>query len=217
MKNRRMRPFANMETGTWLKTGSIVYLSMSLILLVITAVIYLNIDSTSLTSSGSFFTSAITIIPIIMWVGYLAGLIFMVLTMRKCTGCILGPGKRLTSAMDKMSRGDLGWRLTLRRGDEMMEVADSVSKASQSLAGRISKMQSEIKGLTEVEEYLIDSVAGSHHANPYFMKALRKLKISTNRLHADINDFQISLVEEPISPKTRVNSYPHRMQSVGGQ
>jgi len=35
--------------------------------------------------------------------------------------------------MEKMSRGDLGWKITLRRGNELAEIADSVTRASESL------------------------------------------------------------------------------------
>ena len=219
MKNRRMRPFAVVDSGQWLKTGSIVYISVSILLLIISAVFFLNADTTSPNQSGSFFSFIAAALPIALWSVCLMGPILLFLTMGKCLGCILGPGKRLTSAMEKMSRGDLGWRLTLRRGDEMSEVAESVSRASQSLAERIGKMQSEIKGIKEVEEYLIDSISGSRNSNPYFIKALRKLKISTSRLNADINEFQLSMTESSQAAAMRqtVHSRMQRAQSVGGQ
>lgn len=218
MNNRRTRPFAEMETKQWLKTASVIYMSLSLIILTFAAVIYIYTDSTSPVQPGSFFSIVSAILPVMLWIGYLAGLGFLFMTMRKCVGCILGPGKRLTSAMEKMSRGDLGWKLTLRRGDEMSEVADSVSKASQALAERIAKMQSEIKGIAEVEEYLIDSIAATRKPNPFLLKALRKLKIGTNRLKSDINDFQVSATETstPGIPG-RFHTRARRAQSVGGQ
>lgn len=218
MKNRRQRPFAELETRHWLKTGSIVYISLSLVILIFSAIMYLYTDVTRPSQSGSFFAIVSIALPIILWVGYFAGLGFLFTTMRKCLGCILGPGKRLTSAMDKMSRGDLGWKLTLRRGDEMVEVADSVSKASRALADRIGKMQSEVRGILEVEDYLIDSIATTHNSNPFLIKALRKLKITTTRLKTDINDFQISATDD-ITPQFpgRIISRTRRAQSVGGQ
>ncbi len=219
MKNRRMRPIAEMDSGTWLKTGNKVYLAASLTILTATAILFIFSDLQSLKKSGSFFAFIIDYTPILLWISCLLGMGLLFLTNNKCAECILGPGKRLTSAMEKMGKGDLGWKLTLRRGDEMREVADSVSKASQALAERIGKMQSEIRGIAEVEEYLIDSVSAARSPNPYFMKALRKLKISTTRLKTDINDFHVSITEspQPLSPSSTVISKIHRAQSIGGQ
>ncbi|MEZ5360059.1 MAG: hypothetical protein R3F48_14680 [Candidatus Zixiibacteriota bacterium] len=218
MKNRRKRPFAEMETRQWLKAGSIVYISLSLVILVFSAILYLYTDNSRPTQPGTFFSIVNSTLPAILWIGYLAGLGFLIMTMRKCVGCILGPGKRLTSAMEKLGRGDVGWKLTLRRGDEMADVAESVSKASRALADRISKMQSEVKGIMEVEDYLIDSIAITHGSNPFLLKALRKLKISTTRLKTDINDFQVSATDEiPVGFPERHIARARSTQSVGGQ
>lgn len=104
----------------------------------------------------------------------------------------MGPGKRIATALQKMSKGDLGWKITLRRGDGMAEVAASVTHASESLADRINKIAVQVRHLAEIENFLIDTLEMEQIYNPYTVKALRKLKICTNRLNSSINDFHIS-------------------------
>lgn len=218
MKNRRMRPSRVMETATLLRHGSFVYLAVSFLILTVTAIVYLTIDFAGRTHSGSFFDYLRDALPFLIWGLHLVGLGLLFLALRKCRACLLGPGKQLTEAMQKMSKGDLGWKLTLRRNDELADVADSVSNASRSLAERIGKIQSQVKGLAEVEGYLLDSFDTTRDINPYFIKALRKMSICTNRLHADIDEFQISLTVDTFTPDTPTTlTMPRRAQSLGGQ
>lgn len=219
MNNRQWRSKITFDIGKWLKPISLTYLAIALMFILITPFIYLNQNNSSLNKSGSFFDLAAGIYPIAAGIILLAGSILLILTIRKCTHCVLGPGKRLSTAINKMSKGDFGWKLTLRRGDELAEVADSVTQASQSLADRIGKLQSGMKGLTEIEEYLIDSVGSTQDLNPYVIKALRKMKICTSRLNADLDEFQISMNENNLideSQRTTIN-HSQRAQSVGGQ
>ncbi|MEE9441635.1 MAG: hypothetical protein V3V99_03105 [candidate division Zixibacteria bacterium] len=219
MNNRRMRSKIIFNIGKWLKPISLTYLVIALMFIFITPFLYLNRNIVSLNKSGSFFDLAAGIFPVIAGIIVLVGSILLILTIRKCTHCIMGPGKRLSTAIDKMSKGDFGWKLTLRRGDELAEVADSITQASQSLAGRIGKLQSEMKGLTEIEDYLLDSIGSTQDINPYFIKALRRLKICTNRLNADLNEFHISMNDAfPDKESRRITiNQSQRAQSVGGQ
>jgi methyl-accepting chemotaxis protein len=192
--HRRKRAFKNLESGRILRIASIVYLSLSPILLSFTTIAYLNTERVAPEVSNSIFAFAISHMPLIIGVAYLAGLGLVVTLNWKCQRCRLGPGLRITTALKKMSRGDLGWRITLRRGDELADVAASVSRASESLADRIGKLQIQARQLTEVENYLIDSMGADRISNPYTIKALRKLKICTSRLNSSIEDFQISAI-----------------------
>jgi methyl-accepting chemotaxis protein len=219
MNNRRVRSKITFDIGKWLKPISLTYLVIAMMFIFITPLLYLNQNSSGLKNSGSFFDLAAGIFPAVAGIIILTGSILLILTIRKYTYCIMEPGKRLSTAINKMSKGDFGWKLTLRRGDELADVADSVTQASQSLADRIGKLQSGMKGLTEIEKYLIDSVGSTQDINPYFVKALRKMKICTNRLNADLNEFQISMNENnPADDANRTTiNHSQRAQSVGGQ
>ncbi|MFH1700159.1 MAG: hypothetical protein ABIE07_06190 [Candidatus Zixiibacteriota bacterium] len=219
MNNRRMRSKITFDISKWLKPISLTYLAIAMIFILITPFIYLNQSDSGLNKSGSFFDFAASIIPAIAGIIILFGSILLFLTIRKCTHCIMGPGKQLSTAIDKISKGDFGWKLTLRRGTELADVADSVTQASQSLADRIGKLQSQMKGLNEIEEFLIDSIGSTQDINPYFVKALRTLKICTNRLNADISEFQISMNENNFTNEFQptIINHSQRAQSVGGQ
>ena len=106
--------------------------------------------------------------------------------------------------MEKMGQGDLGWKIVLRRSDEMADVAQSISSASQSLAERIGRIKTRTRELTEVEDFLLDSIGSERPINNYTMNALRQLKICTSRLSADIDGFQLSsIAAKPVSEGKR--------------
>lgn len=189
-----MWPFKNLESGRSLKATVATYLAVSLILLTFTTIAYFAGDIPKADTSGSFFAAVHEHAPLFLGAALLVGLGLIALMVWKCSLCRSGPGRRITTALQKMSKGDLGWKITLRRGDELADVAESVTRASESLADRISKLQLQTKQLTEIENYLIDSIESDGITNPYTMKALRKLKICTNRLNSSMEDFQVSAI-----------------------
>jgi methyl-accepting chemotaxis protein len=189
-----MWPFKNLESGRALRITAIAYLAASLALLSFTTILYFSIDISIPTSSSAFYAAVLSHAPLFLGSALLIGLGLVVLLTWKCNHCRSGPVRRISTALDKMSKGDLGWKITLRRGDELADVADSVTQASQLLANRINKLQSQTRQLTEIENYLIDSMEADRITNPYTLKALRKLKICTHRLSSDMDDFQISAI-----------------------
>jgi methyl-accepting chemotaxis protein len=188
-----MWPFKNLESGRALKVTATAYLTTSTALLCFTTILYFSID-TSTAGPSSFFATMLTHAPLFLGAAQLIGLGIIILLAWKCNRCRSGQGKRISTALNKMSKGDLGWKITLRRGDELADMAESVSRASQSLADRIGKLQIQTRQLTEIENYLIDSMDTERNVNPYTLKALRKLKICTSRLNSNMEDFQVSAV-----------------------
>lgn len=220
MRNHRTGFIDSWEQSGRFKRACAAYLISSAMLLILSAGAYLVSRFSSLTSSGFFFNWVLPYLTVCLWAFLTAGTIILFILRKKCRECLAGPGERITSAMKKMSHGDLGWKLILRRGDELAEVADSVSDASRSLAHRIGLMQSQVKGIAEIENYLIDTIGADRLINPGVVTALRQLKINTSRLQANLHDFQISSSVEtdaglPGSRLTLTRSHP--MQSVGGQ
>jgi methyl-accepting chemotaxis protein len=204
MMRRQMWPFKNLDSSQLLRNSVIGYLIGSCLLLSLTIVIYFATGS-PFDHSQSFTTSILHHAPLILGAAHLMGIGLMIVLIRKCHHCRIGPGQRITTALKKMCRGDLGWKITLRRGDELSEVAESVTRASESLADRINKLQLQTRQLLEIENYLIDSVGAERISSPYTIKALRKLKICTSRLNSHMEDFQISTVG---TVKTGVQTAP---------
>jgi len=223
MRNRRTRFMNSWEQTDWFKRVITAYLIGNAVLLILSAGAYLASRFFSLTSSGFFFARTLPHATVCLWAFLMAGTTILLILRKKCRECLAGPGQRITSAMNKMSHGDLGWKLILRRGDELAEVADSVSDASRSLAQRIGLMQSQVRGISEIESHLIDTIDTDRPANPGVIAALRRLKINTSRLQANLHDFQISSSAEtdtrppgPLGSRLTLTRSQH-MQSVGGQ
>jgi methyl-accepting chemotaxis protein len=192
MSNRRKKVIVSLEAGSVIKIAVIVYASLASVFIVGTIILLIVVERGVVDSKPPFAISLLEyLLPVLAFM-LLAGAGLTILLMQKCRRCHLGPGQRIMTALDKMGKGDLGWKITLRRSDGLSEVAASITKASESLADRIGKLQIQARQLIEVENFLIDSMETERIYNPYTLKALRKLKICTSRLSANIEDFQVS-------------------------
>jgi len=187
MEKRHEGVLRRLGSGPAIKIAVIVYASLASILIAATMFQFI---ATALSSHSN--NPTLNYLAPVLACMLSVGTGMTILIMRKCRHCQSGPGKRITTALEKMGKGDLGWKITLRRHDNLSEVAMSVTRASESLADRIGKLQIQARQLIEVENFLIDSMEMERIYNPYTMKALRKLKICTNRLNANIEDFQVS-------------------------
>lgn len=192
MSNRRPRPFDSMDAGSVLKTGAILYISISLIAILIFALLPLLSNLFSDQISLSMLTQMQSLIPSILWGFCLFGLGIILLLLRKCRKCKAGPAQTILNAMNKMKQGDLGWKITLPGESELSHVADSASIASLSLAEKIGKLQTQTEELVEIERYLIDCIECSSSVDPHTLTALRSMRICTNRLKSGISDFNLS-------------------------
>jgi methyl-accepting chemotaxis protein len=192
MKHRRVRLLENLGAGRTVKIAAVIYLVISSLVLISVLVTFISAEKIAGDNPGvSALETATWLIPA-AWVTHLIGIVVILVLLRRCDGCQEGLARHITTAMEKMSKGDLGWKITLRRGDELAEIADSVTRASESLAERIGRLKTQTRQLTEVENYLIDSVEADRVGNPNTLKALRRLKICTHRLCSNVEDFQIS-------------------------
>lgn len=205
MTNRRLRLLDNMESTPYIRIGALVYLFFSLVTTVTMSLIWLSADHTGDFAVVSWMRHLTTAVPpLAIGLNLLAGA-FIAVLLCKCRRCQSGPGQRIAAAMEKMGKGDVGWKIVLRKGDELAPVANSVSRASQSLADRIVRLQSETRQLAEIEDLLQDSLAGNRTVSPHTLKALRRLKICTSRIKAEMEDFQVSV----LSPRSNVKTLEH--------
>jgi len=208
MNFRRMRPLSWLESSQSLKTSAAIYIIVSLIVSVVSIIAFLKFDTSTLNTQGSQLRAFLVYTPLVLLSLHILGIGLIFLLARRCHRCASGPMKRISAAMEKMGKGDLGWKITLRRKDELADVAASITDASQSLARRINRIQIRTRQLSEVEDYIIDTLSSTAPLNPYMLKALRKLKITTSRLNSDIDEFQVSVMDghimtESTSPRIK--------------
>ncbi|MCP4569503.1 MAG: hypothetical protein GY841_18155 [FCB group bacterium] len=192
MRNHRPQSLPRLDMSHAVKLGAVLYLSINLVVILAAIITYSYIQINPPTGSGSVLKSSVDFMPVVIWMGNIIGMGLIYLLIRHCRQCRSGQGRRISTALDKLSHGDLGWKITLRRGDELAEVADSVTLASKSLGERVAGLQAKAKELAGVEEYLLDSIDTGGGIDPYTLKALRKMKICTSRLLADMEEFQVS-------------------------
>ena len=191
MRFGRLHGILNLASHHFIKSGLLIF-------------IYLN-------SLFSFATIALIsaqinlshFIPVTLWIFNVIGIFLLIVLRQKCHSCQQQAGKQIITALDKMSKGDLDWKLTLHRGTELSEVVSSVNKAQELLTRRISNLQMKTKEIAAVEDFLFDSIQCDGNFRPHTVKALRKLKICLNRLKSDVADFELSLDpgKEEISEK----------------
>ena len=191
MEYRRGWMPAKLQAAEVLKIGTIAYLSLSLVILVLSVAFYLKNDFGLVESSNALLPPVTSWLPPVLWALNLLGFGLIFVLLKKCRHCQSGPAKRISVALDKMGKGDLGWKLILRQGDELAPLADSISHASQALADRVVRLQADTRELSEIENFLIDSIQGQYRPAPHTMKALRRLQICTSRLQSEMDDFQI--------------------------
>jgi methyl-accepting chemotaxis protein len=205
MRNGRLTLSDNLESGQYTKIGAFIYLPLALLTTLVSGWLWSQPDGAIETGADSIAQLITVNLPLILAGMNIFGVGFMILLLRKCRCCRSGPARRITAAMEKMSKGDLGWKITLRKGDELASVADSVTNASRSLADRIGKLQSNTRELSALEEFLQDSIESDHTFNPHTLKALRKLKICTTRLKTEVEDFQVSVAQSRTGGKSSGN------------
>ncbi|MDD4052562.1 MAG: hypothetical protein PHR28_11780 [candidate division Zixibacteria bacterium] len=205
MKNRRLKLPDSLESGPHIRIGALIYLPIALITAFASSWLWFQTDGAIDADPDTLADIIVVNSPLMLAVMNLFGLGIMVLLLRKCRYCQSGPARRIAAAMEKLSKGDVGWKITLRKGDELAPVADSVSNASRSLADRIVRLQSDTRELSDLEEYVQDSIESDDGCNRQTLKALRRLRICTTRLKTEVEDFQVSLAQSKTKGKSLEN------------
>lgn len=188
----RLWPKTGLNATPKVKAFIIGYLLCGMILLTFSVFAFLKV--TLYTPDMPVWSYLAAALPLCMGIQMAIGVGLLFLFIRKCHHCRSVLGQEISAALKKMSRGDLGWKVTLHRDAELSDVAQSATQASESLADMISKLQIQSQRLTEIEDYLVDSLEVSTIKNPYTLKALRKLKICTSRLNSNLQDFRVSAI-----------------------
>lgn len=214
--NRRLRWAGLQFFGTALKVCITIYSLLSLTLLATAIGLWVGFESGSILATGTPVNTLFSYISLSIIILQFLGIGLLIFSACKCHNCVSGPVHRVIDAMGKMSRGDLGWKITLRKHDELSEMAASITKASCSLAERIGRLQTQARELTEVEDFILDAFEADRTKNPHILKGLRKLKITTSRLNSDIDSFQISSVTFPgKSARPTISRLPVRPEKSG--
>ena len=206
MKNRRLKLPDSLQSGPHIKISALIYLPVALLTAFASAGIWFQTDGVIDGEPETLAEIIVVNLPLMLAGMNLFGLGLMVLLLRKCRYCQSGPARRIAAAMEKLSKGDVGWKITLRKGDELAPVADSVSNASRSLADRIVRLQSNTRELSDLEEYVQDSIESDQGYNRQTLQALRRLRICTTRLKTEVEDFQVSLTQSKANGKATQKS-----------
>jgi len=207
-RDLRNRLMGSLESPGAIKTIALIYISATFALIAVTVVVYFAADVAFIDNDDTPLGRWLFHAPLVLSLAAIPGVALVFLLIRKCRRCQTDAGKRIAGALEKMGRGELGWKITLRRNEELVDVAESLTRASESLADRIGKLQIQARQLTEVESFLIDSIEADRLNNQYTLKALRKLKICTSRLNADMDDFHVSTVVPTGPARTLPQSQP---------
>ena len=192
----RMRLLANLDPNQLFKAATLFFISSNIIMLLFIAIFYFAPDNSILPIDKEITSLAAHLLPAILWFCNAICAVLLAFMWRKCHNCRNRFGRQIINALEKMGKGELGWKITLRRGNELSEVANSVSDAHKRLAQRIAEIQTKTREISEAEDFLFDSLGLNRSLRPQTLNALRKLKIGLNRLKSDIDRFHLSLLPE---------------------
>jgi len=192
MRNFLRDLYEHWADSRFVRAGTYVYAGGSLIIVLY---ILFNYVASTLTQSAPTAAQAVFLSQKCIWImtGWIAlSLPLTALMVRKCHFCRSQGADKINAVLKEMELGHLGWKLTLSRGQELEELAQSVSSVNTKFAERLEKIHDRSQDLFEIEDYLVDAIKSDGRMRPATMKALRKLKIYTSRLKADIEDFDIT-------------------------
>ncbi len=209
MKKWIVQRTARLFTPARLKTAAWIYVAISLGLLITAAVFRLGVHPPMSPSPPHIIGTISAILSPVLWIVHLLGAGFVLLLLLRCTDCMSQQGHHIAGVIDRIGKGDLGAKITLHRGAEWTEVADSVLRANDSLRDRIGQLQSQTRELSAAEEFLIDAIELSGPVSRPTLKALRKLKIGLNRLQSSVDDFEIGATPMPFGT-VREEAVPER-------
>jgi len=106
---------------------------------------------------------------------------------------IAGPLFRIERVLDDMSKGDLSERIRLRKGDEMVSLANSVNRLTDSLSltimggkSRIENALKELNDLKELAAHLPPEKDGS-----YLVSALERLDSEINLASKELERYKV--------------------------
>lgn len=188
-----MRTITSLDVNRLFKTGIYIVVSINITILIAFGIIHFTLFDPVTVDNHKLEYAAAQILPfIIMGFNFMCTFLLLIFW-RKNRHSRNRAGQEIISALDKMSKGDLGWKITLRRGAELANVADSVTKTRELLAERIIGLRMKAEEISEVQDFLYDSINCSCSFKPHTIKALRKLSICLSRLKADVDDFEISI------------------------
>ena len=104
---------------------------------------------------------------------------------------IAGPIYRIEKSLASMTQGDISFKIRLRRGDEMVSLADSINRLTESLATTITSERSHLENaLTELNS-LRELVASSAYDKSGAQHVIENLDSEIRATVKDLDKFKV--------------------------
>lgn len=104
---------------------------------------------------------------------------------------IAGPLHKTEESLMKMGRGDLGFDINLRRGDEAKKLADSFNSASRGLSGLVGGLKEEHSRMYSAVRRLEALAGDTSGLSEDLKKAVKDLSASAAALGKKLDKFKI--------------------------
>ncbi|MFA5142863.1 MAG: methyl-accepting chemotaxis protein [Candidatus Omnitrophota bacterium] len=104
---------------------------------------------------------------------------------------IAGPIYRIEKFLGSMASGDLSTRITLRRGDEMVSLADSINRLTDSLSQRVSSERAHIEHLLAQLYALREMVNSSAKDKDRMNASIEALDGEIRLLNSELEKYKI--------------------------
>jgi len=104
---------------------------------------------------------------------------------------IAGPIFRMEEFLKNMAAGDLTSRLVLRKGDELMSVADGINSLSESLKGSLQNQKTQMDKVARELESLKGLARGKPQDTSKFGSAVDKLENELRSLITELDKYKL--------------------------
>lgn len=104
---------------------------------------------------------------------------------------VIGPVHRLNYTMQDIKDGNMKAKIILRKGDELIPLADGLNDLTEMMATFVSQSRRDIVTLKEATEHLIRLIAEADKGSTEMGEYLNKLTKSADKLEEGFSRFQI--------------------------
>jgi methyl-accepting chemotaxis protein len=123
-------------------------------------------------------------------------LLFIVVAMACCsiyvTHRLMGPFGRIQWAAQELIRGNLAFRIRLRKGDDLHELAGFINEAVDNLDQAIQKIKESETSVREVLSGMVDAVKKRPSGNGEMLTRLNQALQDSQRIDQILQKFQLS-------------------------
>ncbi|MDD5495519.1 MAG: methyl-accepting chemotaxis protein [Candidatus Omnitrophica bacterium] len=104
---------------------------------------------------------------------------------------IAGPMYRMEKFLTGMAEGDFSSRITLRKGDELMSLANKINGVIDSLRSNIIKQKDSIRSIASELDAIKKAMTGTKHDREVIVQDIEKLAGNIDNLSGELNKYKI--------------------------